>query len=226
MQRIHLTAILFLTALFWASLLFVAGFQLTPELARPFSLVVTLVFGSIALFELYLWRLQLLQGWFVKRPFLQGTWAMTLESDWIDPCSGTPVAHIEAYLAVRQTYTTVSLRLMTAESSSKMLGADVVAFPDALYVLTGVYQNEPRVSLRNRSPIHYGAIILHVRGTPPVALDGSYWTDRKTRGELRSTGFQRTLYETFEAASGSFRKDATPERATRLASRQAIDGSW
>ncbi|HEV2146527.1 MAG TPA: hypothetical protein VGR37_03840 [Longimicrobiaceae bacterium] len=201
MHRIHITALLYFAALLWAVALLASGIELTSQHARPLGVVGSALIGLVAVFDLWLWRLRWLHGWFVKRPFLQGTWAVTLQSDWKDPESGQGVGPIQAYLAVRQTYTSISLRLMTAESSSKMLGSDIVGFPDGLYVVTGVYQAEPKLLVRHRSPIHYGAIVLNVRASPPDGLDGSYWTDRQTRGELFSTSYTRKVYDSFSRAA-------------------------
>lgn len=40
------------------------------ELFKPFSTVVGVVAFLLAAFDLFLWRLSWLQGWFVKRPHL------------------------------------------------------------------------------------------------------------------------------------------------------------
>jgi hypothetical protein len=40
------------------------------------------------------------------------------------------------------------------------------------------------LSVRNRSAMHYGALQLSVAGSPPERIEGQYWTDRDTKGEL------------------------------------------
>lgn len=204
MQRIHVTALLLLAAILWAGLLFLQGVSIAPELGKPFSIVVSLLVGGLALFELRLWRIGWLQGWFVKRPYLGGTWSVSVTSDWVDPATNRSLEPFDAYLVVRQTYTTLSLRLVTQESQSYVLGADLSSHPDGVFILTGVYRNEPALSVRDRSPIHHGALLLNVRGIPPQALDGLYWTDRGTKGEIRSTAHITKLCNGFAQAQESF----------------------
>jgi hypothetical protein len=200
LQRIHVSAILYVAVGVWAASLLSAGVNVGIELLRPLSLVTGAVALAVAGFEVSLWRITFLQGWFVKRPNLRGTWALTLHSDWVDSATGHGRGPIEAYVVIRQTYSSISLRLMTAESESKMLGTDIVEFPDGRYVVTGVYQNLPRLSLQHRSRTHNGAILLNVRGAPPESIDGTYWTDRKTQGEIMSTVHVKAVTDTFAKA--------------------------
>jgi hypothetical protein len=63
-----------------------------------------------------------------------------------------------------------------------------------------VYRNEPKLSVRDRSPIHYGAIVLDVQGDPVKELAGCYWTDRNSRGELRTLAKHDWLAGSFKEA--------------------------
>ena len=82
-------------------------------------------------------------------------------------------------MAVRQSLTTLSMRLMTAESSSRLIAYKMVEENDGVFLVTGVYTNTPKLELRgDRSEIHYGALLLQVLGDPPISLEGHYWTDR------------------------------------------------
>lgn len=54
--------------------------------------------------------------------------------------------------------------------------------------------------MRDRSPIHYGAIVLDVQGDPVKDLVGYYWTERSTRGELRSLARHVTIASSFDEA--------------------------
>lgn len=55
-----------------------------------------------------------------------------------------------------------------------------------------------------RSPIHYGAVALSVRGTPAETLEGVYWTDRLTRGDIQLADRRGDAYETYNAARVAF----------------------
>jgi hypothetical protein len=151
-------------------------------------------------FDLWAWRLRFLQGWFVPRPDIRGTWRVELHSDWKEPTAKEVVAPIAAYLVVRQTFSTLSLRMLTSESSSELVAAEIGKAADGTYRLAAVYRNEPKLSVRDRSPIHYGAIVLDVQGDPVKHLVGYYWTDRSTRGELRSLARHTTFASSFDDA--------------------------
>jgi hypothetical protein len=123
-----------------------------------------------------------------------------LRSDWKDPITNEVLAPLPAYLVVRQTFSTLSLRMLTPESSSKVVTAEIIKEADGSYRLAAVYRNEPKVSVRDRSPIHYGALVLDIQGDPVKGLVGCYWTDRKTRGELRSLARHVTFASSFNEA--------------------------
>ena len=65
-------------------------------------------------------------------------------------------------MVVRQTFSTLSMRLMTEESSSELVGTEIICSADGLYCISGVYRNEPRFQVRDRSEMHYGAVWLKV----------------------------------------------------------------
>jgi hypothetical protein len=102
---------------------------------------------------------------------------------------------------VRQTLTTISVRLLTSESTSAALAATLERASDGLFKLSGVYMNIPELGLRgSRSEIHHGAFLLDFHpGAQPV-LDGEYWTDRGTRGTLELKARSRNLATSFREA--------------------------
>jgi hypothetical protein len=93
------------------------------------------------------------------------------------------------------------------------VGAEIRKAEDGTYRVTGVYRNEPKLSVRERSPIHYGALVLDVLGDPAKDLAGHYWTDRSTRGELHSTGRQVVVAASFEEARGFVWRAPAPDSA-------------
>lgn len=200
LSRLHLSVILLLAAGIWGTMLIVDGVAVSGTWFHPFSTVVGVLLLLLVAFDLWAWRLRFLQGWFVPRPDVRGTWRVELRSDWKGPTTNEVVAPIAAYLVVRQTFSTLSLRMLTSESSSELVAAEISKATDGTYRLAGVYRNEPRLSVRDRSPIHYGAIVLDVQGEPVKDLVGYYWTDRSTRGELRSFGRHASLASSFGEA--------------------------
>jgi hypothetical protein len=61
-----------------------------------------------------------------------------------------------------------------------------------------LYRNDPKVSVRDRSPIHFGGMHLRVSGED--ALEGDYWTDRKTSGRLTLKRVSRDKCRSFADA--------------------------
>lgn len=214
MNEKQVTALVWYIAVVWAVLLLAAGAALPNGFLKPISTVVGAVVLLLGLFERWLWPWRAFRGWLVKRPDVRGTWSVELHSNWSDPVSGKSVGTISGYLVVRQTFSRLSMRVLTAESSSRLRGAEIVGDADDSYELTGVYVNEPSFSLRPRSPIHYGAFVLAVRGTPPTKLEGHYWTDRGSSGEMHTTGRMKGVYDTFSAAHSNYQARASAARTS------------
>ena len=198
-SKTHLSTILLLAAIIWGILLVVAsGVAVSISWLKYLSTVTGILMFLLGAFDLWLWRLPVLQGWFVKRPNIRGTWRATLRSTWVDPSTGQGI--IEGFMVIRQTYSSLSLRLLTSESSSELIGAEINTFPDGTIRIAGVYRNEPRQLLRRRSPIHYGAILLDIEGRPFTCLRGHYWTDRNTAGEIELNNRIHEIVHDYETA--------------------------
>ena len=200
MSRLHLGAFLFVAALIWGLLLIVSGVSVSLAWLKPIGIVVGALSVVVACFDRWIWRLRLLHPWFVSIPDINGTWKGTLNSSWTKDGSGSSAPSIPAYLCVRQTFSAVRMRLMTKESASELLIGNVSKDGTAVLVV-GVYRNTPDVLLRDRSPIHYGAILLHVQGDASMRLEGEYWTDRDTKGRMRFASVSPEHFDDFERAS-------------------------
>jgi hypothetical protein len=195
----YVKAIIYTAVAVWAIVLLVSGQKLSSDLLRPLSTVTSVVVLLTIAFELWLWKLPFLHGWLVKRPVIEGTWRAEIRSNWKD-AGGTTVPPVEGYVVIRQTFLNLSLRLLTKESSSHLVGTEIVCSVDGLYCVSGVYRNEPRYEDRSHSPIHYGAVWLQVIDTPTQMLEGHYWTDRNTAGEMRLSERQRKKFQEFQSA--------------------------
>lgn len=152
-----------------------------------FSGAVSVTYVAVKLFDRWVWRLPILQNWFVKRPILDGDWKFVISSLWMDPQTGHHPEPIEAKATIRQTYTQLHLHLETTESSGNFAASKIVMKDDGTYQIFGVFENRPRIKIQDRSRPHLGALVLDVIGgsTAPCKLQGSYWTDRGTRGEIQ-----------------------------------------
>lgn len=49
--------------------------------------------------------------------------------------------------------------------------------------------------------MHHGGIILSVKGKSPVGLEGQFWTDRGTKGELYLSAYNRKIFSDYGNAS-------------------------
>jgi hypothetical protein len=213
-SRSQLQAAIGIMVLVWAALLFATGITLNPSLLKPLSLAISIAYYLLVAFDRWLWRLPLVAR-LVHRPVLRGTWKGELESTWIDPSSGSRIDPVDVFLAVRQTYSSVSLRIMTSESSSRSLVASMDAPHDDVPRVSSTYQNIPRLLIQNRSRIHHGALMLDVEGVPPTRLAGFYWTDRDTKGEVLLRSRLPKVYTSFnEASRAPWPSDATTPTAT------------
>lgn len=213
-SRLHLTPIVLLVGAVWLVLLVIDGVAVELRWLRYVTTVVPILLVLLGAFDNWLWKARWLNGWFTKRPVLCGTWEVSLQTEWVDPKTGTTPGPITCYMSVRQTFSSLSMRLMTPESASWLIAHNIVRSNDGVFQVAGVYMNKPNLPLRGeRSEIHYGAILLDVQGQPPTALEGHYWTDRRTRGTMRFTRRKAKSFATYEEARAAFGEASPPKRA-------------
>ncbi len=199
----------------WAATLWIKGIPFTWDdawpLTAPFSIAVSTVYGSIILFDKLLWRIPWWRPWFIRRPVLAGTWKATLLSNYVDQTTGKKVPPIEGFWVVRQNFSSISIRLFTKKSASFSLVAEIVERQAGLLILGTAYQSEPLARYRNsESEIHYGSAYVELVGQPPSKLNGHYWTDRQTFGEMWLEERRATLVSSFEEGIDLYRDDVRP----------------
>ena len=197
MSRLHISAILLIAAAVWGVALILAGVPVTADWFRPFSVVVVVVVLVLSIADKWLWRLRWLRPWLFNMPYLYGTWKVVIRPT----APESSPREVIAYMVIRQTFSTVSLRLFTAESNSETLSARVVRCDDGTCNVAAVYRNTPRLQVRERSPLHHGALLLNVQGAHPESLAGQYWTDRLSQGELVLSARSPALAHSFEQAT-------------------------
>lgn len=199
-------AIIYTAVLAWTGILYIHHEAIKTPWLQHLSTVITVVLYAVIAFDLWLWKLPFLHDWFVKRPVIDGTWAVEIRSNWKHPETQAPIQPIEAYMVVRQTLSTLSMRLFTSESHSQLVGTEIVCSADAQYCVSGVYRNEPRSEVRERSAMHYGAVWLRIVTQPVKELTGHYWTDRGTGGSMEFAHRQRQKFQTFAAARQHYQR--------------------
>lgn len=202
LTKIHLTTLLIISALVSGVVLLANGVAVKISWLSAVSATISVVSMLLLGFEHLFWRWKLLHGWFVEKPDIRGTWKVLLRSTWKTE-NGESTA-IEAYLAVRQTYSQLSFRLMTAEQNSELVSSSIQRATDGVYKVSGVYLSQPNLTVRERSPIHYGAILFTVIGDPPTALSGHYWTDRNSSGEFNASCRKTSIFPDFSSAKQAF----------------------
>lgn len=170
---------------------------------KLFSVAVLVVTVVLTLWDLWLWRLPLAQVIPQVPRRVHGTWKGVLESFWVDPSTGARPKPKDVYLVVRQTATSVSVKLLTNESrSSSSLAA--VSNVDGTFELTYLYLNRPDTRFEERSRMHHGSTALVISGQPAKRMKGRYWTDRDTKGELDFTSWNKEVVDDFNEAERLF----------------------
>jgi SMODS-associating 2TM, beta-strand rich effector domain len=136
------------------------------------------------LFVKWGWRWRGFRGWLVPLPDLQGTWEGEIRSTWVDP-TGNTLPPISANLTIRQSFSSIACVLRTAESESESTAAQLSeADGSGVIRLNYTYANRPQAGVRHRSEMHDGASVLVLNPGQPLTLTGSYWTSRKTTGDM------------------------------------------
>jgi hypothetical protein len=159
------------------------------------------LFALLTFFNHWVWRQRFVASALRSGPVLRGTWKGVVTN-------ADTKKEYEAYLSIRQTFATIDVRLLTAESTSESTNSHLTNRSEGLAVLEYAYQNDPRPTVRSRSEIHFGATRLEAVGTWPTTLAGEYWTSRQTRGELTFGEHNLKLTQTFEAAQQLFEQQS------------------
>lgn len=123
------------------------------------------------------------------------------------PGETEPVPPIRCFFPVEQSYSHLKFGMLTPESSSSFIAHNIL--PSDVgdgYQIIGVYRNEPKMDVRDRSDIHRGTLIIKTHGSldRPSSLTGEYWTDRTTKGSLRLDRRIDKVHSRYEDADAAF----------------------
>jgi SMODS-associating 2TM, beta-strand rich effector domain len=188
----------------WVLVSVFQGVSRPTHLFGTLSYVVSGTSCILLIWERWLWQCGIFRPWLTDRPVLRGTWKGEVRSNWPAPDAWIASGPIEAYLVIRQTFSSLDVRMFSLESESISLSASLVFVAPGLQTLFVVYRNEPRSLLLERSPVHYGGLRLHVRGSHVERLDGNYWTDRLSKGEVDFVARVKKTSIDFNSAAISF----------------------
>jgi hypothetical protein len=169
-------------------------FEVNTEALRLLPEAVTVYACFHLLFVVWFWKIPLLRGWLVPLPNLTGTWKGTLTSTWQGNSESTPLTR-DITLIIRQKFSSISCVLYTAESFSE---SDAAVLKDGgesgVPILSYNYQNTPKVSVRQKSNVHLGAVVLRLHTSPNNRiLQGEFWTNRQTAGDMELKFVSREL---------------------------------
>ena len=106
-------------------------------------------------------------------------------------------------MVIRQSATSISVVLLTNESRS-VSSVTEITDDQTVASLDYMYLNRPDSRLENRSRMHHGSTSLDIIGRPATRLEGRYWTDRDTKGELEFTERRLQMAEGYQEAETIF----------------------
>lgn len=133
------------------------------------------------LFIAWAWKWKIFYPWLVPFPNLSGDWVGTIKSNWKEK----ELEPIPIEVSITQNFFNIQVRIKTKESRSYSIGASFdIDNERGFQQLFYTYLNTPKAGVRERSEIHYGSTILNFDGFKVTKMDGEYWTDRETTGEI------------------------------------------
>lgn len=164
--------------------------------------------GAIALtllaYDRWVWRWPLI--WRIAEstgtPVLHGTWKGTLsyEADADDNSGAT-----DFYMTVQQTYSDIEIHSYVSTSESHSMAAKLERPSRGQKVLWFIYRSEAPILGQAINRPHHGGVKLKLVGSPVNEIHGSYWTDRRGRGELRFSQYSKKPYGSFsQAQAGTY----------------------
>jgi hypothetical protein len=106
---------------------------------------------------------------------------------------------ITAYLVIRQTYSRISVEMLFDRSRSVSMNGDL-AVEDGRWTLYYTFRSDKQTLERDENPPARGAAQLTVGLVPSTHLEGDYWMEHGTRGQVATVGHTRVAYETYQAA--------------------------
>lgn len=127
------------------------------------------------------WKCKIFYPWLVPFPNLSGKWKGHLKSNW----KNKSLEPIQTEVDIKQTFSNIQIKIKTGESKSHSIGASFdIDKERGMQRLIYSYLNTPKLSVRDRSEIHYGTTLLEFDGFKVDEMEGEYWTDRETTGEI------------------------------------------
>ena len=157
-------------------ILYVTLFNL--QIIESVSYSITTISVIAFLFVSFAWKWKVFRGWLVPFPNISGKWKGHLESSYEGASKRIPIE-----LSIRQTFLHIQIKLSTKESKSNSIAAAFNIDDNRnIKQICYTYRNEPKAKIQERSPIHYGSVILDIDANDKMS--GRYWTGRRTIGDI------------------------------------------
>lgn len=199
--RIKIAA--YLVSIAYSVALGVSGLHLPSTTAKVLGFLPAILVALFAIFDRWLWRIGPLPQ-LLHRPLLAGSWHGQLLS-YRDDATGreTVFPAVPVAIVIHQTFTTVSVTLLTGESKSRSVAESILHNTNSDFTLHYQYNNVAALEHRDRSPNHAGSAVLDVGAPKPTRLRGEYWTARRTRGTFDGALIDRKIRSTLEEVAAA-----------------------
>ena len=191
------------TTFSYSVLLWISDVKLDSVAKQIGSLLPALGSAAACLWDLVLWR-QFAFRILHRRPRLDGLWAVSLTPTKASVIpDGGNTGPINAFLVISQSFWSIHVRLLTAESTSDSRTFTWARFGRSdVESLSFLYGNRPTAAQQPRSPAHSGACTLQSGKRVPASVTGSYFTDRYTKGDITGSLIDRSRgYVSFQEAN-------------------------
>jgi len=186
-----------LAALIALGIVWATSGKLDFAYAKWFVSASSVVILFLLVFDNWLWRYRPFR-WFISRPVLHGTWKTELGTTF----EGRADEIIEAYLVVRQTYSRICVDMLFDRSGSRSMSGDLVN-ESGRCTLYYIFHSHAHTRHRDGNPPSRGGAALVVAREPQTHIEGDYWMERGTRGDLRTVGHSPKTFDTFTAAQAA-----------------------
>jgi hypothetical protein len=183
--------IIALAAGLWLILAFVLKAPVDHVWLKYLGGITSVVIVLLLIFDRWAWRW--LPVAVSKRPNLQGTWKAELHYQWPD---GAPTQTKDCFIVIRQTYSTVTVDMHFDISDSQSRSAAIVE-TNGRRSLWWSYLSVAHALEQEGNPPHRGGAELVISPKPTLSLAGDYWTERKTRRRLATSGRSEHCYDDY-----------------------------
>jgi hypothetical protein len=176
----------YIVTLAWSVIIAVNGLHLSSTWSKIVSVIPLVLVLAFAAWDKWLWRVQPFI-YFAGRPDLNGTWLGEFDAEWLDANQQLNTSTGPAMLAIKQSFTTLSITLIAERSASYSVLSNVRLLDSGEYRINYQYANAPLVKFRQQMPAHDGSAELKISKPRSAKLTGEYWTNRLSRGSLDLT---------------------------------------